>query len=362
MPPALWGRVVRGNEPVVDASVIASAGGKRAAFTCTDSKGGFKLEVPAGQAVMLSIVLKDGSEAFRDRDGDTLQPGQVAFREIDLAGVARPARSRRGSAAAKGQPPSPAPPTSAPPARTPAADDTPPATPPKDDSFPMVQLVGQLEPDAQKLIKAQGLLLGERSTKVNVEQAGRVIEQKPVAGAKVRPGDTVAIAVATDDKVDVPSRSRHDAEGRRGRAAQGGAEAGQDQRRLRSRPRRPGSSSTSRRSPAIARRASRTSRWRWASSARVTHRDGRSEARARRRSCRQPSCATARPMRKADRSRDRAVTKQRSSTLADLDKLIATDRTERARQARDPHARRDRPHDRGAEEGAQGAGRVKASA
>jgi hypothetical protein len=171
----LWGRVVRGQEPVVGASVVASAVGKRAAFTCTDSKGGFKLEVPAGQAVMLSIVLKDGSEAFRDRDGDTLQPGQVAFREIDLAGVVPPCKEPPGD------------------------------QPPRDDSFPMVQLIGQHEPDAQKLIKAQGLLLGDRSTKVDVEQAGRVIDQKPVATTKVRAGDTVAIVVATDDKVDVPS-------------------------------------------------------------------------------------------------------------------------------------------------------------
>jgi hypothetical protein len=217
----LWGRVVRGNVPVVDASVIASAGGKRAAFTCTDGKGGFRLEVPAGQAVMLSIVLKDGSEAFRDRDGDTLQPGQVAFREIDLAGVARPCKEPPGDQPPPtGQPPSPAPPPSAPPASGPPASTppatppatpptspptTPPATPPRDDSFPMVQLIGQREPDAQKLIKAQGLLLGDRSTKVNVEQAGRVIDQKPVATTKVRAGDTVAIVVATDDKVDVPS-------------------------------------------------------------------------------------------------------------------------------------------------------------
>jgi hypothetical protein len=203
----LWGRVVRGNAPVVDASVIASAGGKRAAFTCTDSKGGFKLEVPAGQAVMLSIVLKDGSEAFRDRDGDTLQPGQVAFREIDLAGVARPCKEPPGDQPPPtGQPPSPAPPPSPPPTTPPTSPPTtPPTTPPKDDSFPMVQLIGQREPDAQKLIKAQGLLLGERSTKVNVEQAGRVIDQKPVATTKVRAGDTVAIVVATDDKVDVPS-------------------------------------------------------------------------------------------------------------------------------------------------------------
>jgi len=190
----LWGRVVRGNKPVVDASVIASASGKRAAFTCTDSKGGFKLEVPAGQDITLSVVLKDGSEALRDRDGITLKPGQVVFREIDLAGVAPPCKEPPGDQTPpKDQPPAPEPPKDQPP------------VPPKDDSFPMVKLVGQLEPDAQKLIKAQGLLLGDRSTKVNVEQAGRVVEQKPPAGAKVRPGDTVAIVVATDDKVDVPS-------------------------------------------------------------------------------------------------------------------------------------------------------------
>jgi len=190
----IWGRVVRGHEPVVDANVVAAAGGKRAAFTCTDSKGGFKLEVPAGQDITLSVVLKDGSEALRDRDGITLKPGQVVFREIDLAGVAPPCKEPPGDQTPpKDQPPAPEPPKDQPP------------VPPKDDSFPMVKLVGQLEPDAQKLIKAQGLLLGDRSTKVNVEQAGRVVEQKPPAGAKVRPGDTVAIVVATDDKVDVPS-------------------------------------------------------------------------------------------------------------------------------------------------------------
>jgi len=190
----IWGRVVRGHEPVVDANVVAAAGGKRAAFTCTDSKGGFKLEVPAGQDITLSVVLKDGSEALRDRDGITLKPGQVVFREIDLAGVAPPCKEPPGD---------PTPPKDQPPAPEPPRDQPP--VPPKDDSFPMVKLVGQLEPDAQKLIKAQGLLLGDRSTKVNVEQAGRVVEQKPPAGAKVRPGDTVAIVVATDDKVDVPS-------------------------------------------------------------------------------------------------------------------------------------------------------------
>ena len=199
----IWGRVVRGHEPVVDANVVAAAGGKRAAFTCTDSKGGFKLEVPAGQDITLSVVLKDGSEALRDRDGITLKPGQVVFREIDLAGVAPPCKEPPGDQTPpKDQTPS-TPPKDQPPAPEPPRDQPP--VPPKDDSFPMVKLVGQLEPDAQKLIKAQGLLLADRSTRVNVEQAGRVVEQKPPAGAKVRPGDTVAIVVATDDKVDVPS-------------------------------------------------------------------------------------------------------------------------------------------------------------
>ena len=199
----IWGRVVRGHEPVVDANVVAAAGGKRAAFTCTDSKGGFKLEVPAGQDITLSVVLKDGSEALRDRDGITLKPGQVVFREIDLAGVAPPCKEPPGDQTPpKDQTPS-TPPKDQPPAPEPPRDQPP--VPPKDDSFPMVKLVGQLEPDAQKLIKAQGLLLGDRSTRVNVEQAGRVVEQKPPAGAKVRPGDTVAIVVATDDKVGVPS-------------------------------------------------------------------------------------------------------------------------------------------------------------
>ncbi len=201
----IWGRVVRGREPVADANVVAAAGGKRAAFTCTDSKGGFKLEVPAGQDITLSVVLKDGSEALRDRDGITLKPGQVVFREIDLAGVAPPCKEPPGDQTPpKDQTPS-TPPKDQPPAPEPPRDQPPVPVPPKDDSFPMVKLVGQLEPDAQKLIKAQGLLLGDRSTKVNVEQAGRVVEQKPPAGAKVRPGDTVAIVVATDDKVDVPS-------------------------------------------------------------------------------------------------------------------------------------------------------------
>jgi len=199
----IWGRVVRGREPVADANIVAAAGGKRAAFTCTDSKGGFKLEVPAGQDITLSVVLKDGSEALRDRDGITLKPGQVVFREIDLAGVAPPCKEPPGDQTPpKDQTPS-TPPKDQPPAPEPPRDQPP--VPPKDDSFPMVKLVGQLEPDAQKLIKAQGLLLGDRSTRVNVEQAGRVVEQKPPAGAKVRPGDTVAIVVATDDKVGVPS-------------------------------------------------------------------------------------------------------------------------------------------------------------
>jgi hypothetical protein len=168
------GRVVRGSEPIVDARVIAYAGGNRAAFTCTNANGGFAMEAPAGQEIVLSVVLKEGGEAFRDRKGAVLKPGQTIFREIDLA------------------------------IRPPCAEPPPEPEPPKDDTFPMIQLVGQFEADAHRLITAQGLALGERSEKVDVEQTGRVIDQKPAAGERVRAGDAVAIVVATDDKVEVP--------------------------------------------------------------------------------------------------------------------------------------------------------------
>jgi hypothetical protein len=182
----IWGRVVRGQEPVTDASVVAYAAGARNTFACTSRTGGFSMEVPAGTEITLSVVLKEGGEAFRDRTGVVLKPGQTLSREIDLAAVMPPCK----------EPP-------------------PDKEPPKDDTFPMVQLVGQFERDAQRLISAQRLVLGDRSEKIDVEQAGRVIDQKPAAGATVRAGDAVAIVVATNNDVNVPSvlgLAREDAE------------------------------------------------------------------------------------------------------------------------------------------------------
>src|SRR5688500_14377415 len=49
----IWGRVVRGREPVAEATVIGYAGGKRATFTCTKANGGFSIEVPGGEEITL---------------------------------------------------------------------------------------------------------------------------------------------------------------------------------------------------------------------------------------------------------------------------------------------------------------------
>ena len=218
----------------------------------------------------------------------------------------------------------------------------------------MVKLVGQLEPDAQKLIKAQGLLLGDRSTKVNVEQAGRVVEQKPPAGAKVRPGDTVAIVVATDDKVDVPSvlgMTPKDAEvallkaelkpGKITEAQVAAEKAG----------------SVLNQTPVAGDRAPRKSEV--AMEVGVAKRQVVApEFDPKLGAGRRPRGHA--PARRRDRRDDRSHGGAAKPQDQDDQRPRQADRDgadRRARQARHTHARRDRPHDRGAEEGAQGTGR-----
>ena len=169
------GRVVRGPEPVVDATVIAYAAGARVGFTCTGTDGGFSMEVPAGKGITLSVVLRDGGEAFRDREGMDLKPRQRIVRLIDLEGRAAPC-------AEPGD-----------------------VKPPADDSFLMVSLLDQLEADARQLIGVQGLVLGERTETVEPDRAGRVVAQDPAARTKVKRGDPVKITVATDNSVETPS-------------------------------------------------------------------------------------------------------------------------------------------------------------
>ncbi|MGZ8311361.1 MAG: PASTA domain-containing protein [Allosphingosinicella sp.] len=182
---AVSGIVTRGGRPLPDATVSILSAARRDAFVCTSAAGGFALDAPAATQFRLSVSLKDEGELYRDRRETTLQPGQAIFRDIELDGAAKPC---------------------------PEPPDEPP--PPTDATFPMVKLVGQLEADARRLIAAQNLVLGDRKEKEDKDQAGRVIDQSPATGAKVKAGDSVAIVVATDGTVEVPQvlgLSREDA-------------------------------------------------------------------------------------------------------------------------------------------------------
>lgn len=171
----ITGSVSRGDDPVEDVRVVASVDGQRVDYACTDANGAFGLDVPAGGAVSLSVLGKDGEALYRDSAGQTLRAGQQAYREIDLATAAKPCEPPP-DAAGNVQPA--------------------PAT--------MVDLVGRAEADAMALIRAQGLTLGARGTSVAPDKAGTVLSQKPAAGAAVASGDAVDIVVAITDQVVVP--------------------------------------------------------------------------------------------------------------------------------------------------------------
>ena len=168
------GIVTRAGAPVADATVTLMAGDQRAGFVCTNAAGGFALPAPPEASLRLSVTLKEEGELYRDRNAMLLKPDQSLFRHIELEGAARPCPEPPGE------------------------------PPPTDSTFPMVRLIGQLEADARRLVAAQDLVLADRKEKEDKEQAGRVVDQSPAPGAKVKAGDSVAIVVATDGQVEVP--------------------------------------------------------------------------------------------------------------------------------------------------------------
>ncbi|MEY6434111.1 PASTA domain-containing protein [Thioalkalicoccus limnaeus] len=174
---ALYGRVVDAGEPVGDLTIVILQNGERLGFACTDPRGSFALEVPAGDGLVVSVRTKDGVEPFRDPQPFTLQPGQKLFREIDLA--------------APGTKPCPEPPEE-------------PTTPPETVAVP--DLVGLPPEDAAAKLKAVGLRLGQQQEQPAAELVGRVVAQSPEAGTAVRPGSAVAIkvGVAIVEQVAVP--------------------------------------------------------------------------------------------------------------------------------------------------------------
>jgi hypothetical protein len=66
------------------------------------------------------------------------------------------------------------------------------------------ELVGLPEREALAVLKRAGLTRGERTTIVAPEQAGRVLEQNPTAGARVPPRSAVSLVVAVESTQTVP--------------------------------------------------------------------------------------------------------------------------------------------------------------
>lgn len=168
------GRVVRSGLPAAGLTVTAWAGSERADFACTDSRGGFALEVPTGQRIVLSVRSDAGTVLYRDAVAETLASGQQRFREIDLDRTAAPC---------------------------PEPDDGP---TPEPDRFKLVSIVGQSEGDALALLRAQGLQPGEITREPSAKEPGRVLAQKPKAGTMVRRGDQVALVVGGSEVTAVP--------------------------------------------------------------------------------------------------------------------------------------------------------------
>ena len=158
---AISGIITRGGQPAPDATVSVLVADGRAGFACTNAAGTFAVPAPAGAPIRLSVSVRDGGEVFRDPNSITLASEQTIFRHIELDGADAPCAEPAGSA--------------------PAADAT----------FPMLELRGQFEADARRLVAAQGLVLGDRAEREDPDQVGRVIGQTPDAGAKVKPGDRV---------------------------------------------------------------------------------------------------------------------------------------------------------------------------
>jgi len=57
-------------------------------------------------------------------------------------------------------------------------------------------LVGMTEKEALATLQEVGMQLGQRKTKVAPEQDGRVLDQRPAAGAKASPGSSVSLVIA----------------------------------------------------------------------------------------------------------------------------------------------------------------------
>jgi beta-lactam-binding protein with PASTA domain len=242
----LHGRVVGadgGPAPELTVSAI-TADGRVVKFTCTDANGAFRLDIaapkpgedaPLPDAVFLQVSDADQAVLYRGKEAFEPQSGEIVYREIRLGGAPRKpcppppegaempnliglteARATavitgRGLVLAKRS-------TQPDPERVGLViSQEPQAGAPIQPGDNVAIVVGVAEPsdtvevpslirlteeEARKTLKTSGLVAGEVGTAVGAP-VGRVIEQKPQAGAAVQPGSAVDFVVAVAPPVDL---------------------------------------------------------------------------------------------------------------------------------------------------------------
>lgn len=169
-----YGRVAEKGKPVEGVTVVALAEDRQVDFRCTDANGAFAMEVPSESPLTLSVTRKDGAELHRDAEPMDLSPGEQRFREIDLA-------------------------WSEPPCPDPGLDSGDGVEPVK---VPDIQ--GRPEAEAAAILRAVGLKIGNRKTKVDPQRVGIVLEQAPKPGEAIEPGSAVDVVVGRRDEIKIP--------------------------------------------------------------------------------------------------------------------------------------------------------------
>lgn len=173
----IHGRVVEAGAPKPDLIVGALDDQEQwQGHTCTGPRGDFAFSSTANTSLRLIVTDKAGVPLYRDPTERTYAPGQVVWREIDLAITEKPCDDRQGGGGEEVEP----------------------------KLVVVPELVGLDELDALERLKEAGLVRGERSTVSNDESAGRVIEQVPESGAEVERGSAVAIVVGISTEIRMP--------------------------------------------------------------------------------------------------------------------------------------------------------------
>ena len=173
----IYGRVVDAGEPKADL-VVGALDDKEQwqGHTCTGERGDFAFSTTADTSLRLVVTDKAGAPLYRDQTERTYAPGQVVFREIDLAITDRPCDGQEGG-----------------------SDEEPEPT-----LVTVPELVGLREADAVDTLRKAGLARGDRSTRPDDDNVGRVVEQDPESGAEVERGTAVAIIVGISTEILMP--------------------------------------------------------------------------------------------------------------------------------------------------------------